>query len=77
MSACKMEPNNSLFLLLSAIVLVQLTRHTSSSGKHSLVIQASSFFDTYLKSRGDCQEVYYNIGRGMHQLGLLVPALDF
>ena len=77
MSACKIEPSNSLFLLLSAIVLVQLTRHTSSSGKHSLVIQASSFFDAYLKSRGDCQEVYYNIGRGMHQLGLLVQALDF
>lgn len=77
MSACKMEPNNSLFLLLSAIVLVQLTCQKFSSGKHSLVTQASSFFDAYLKSRGDCQEVFYNIGRGMHQLGLLTHALDF
>ncbi|EFX88282.1 hypothetical protein DAPPUDRAFT_311610 [Daphnia pulex] len=77
MSACKIDPDNPLFLLLSAIVLVQLTCQKFSSGKHSLVTQASSFFDAYLKSRGDCQEVYYNIGRGMHQLGLLAHALDF
>jgi general transcription factor 3C polypeptide 3 (transcription factor C subunit 4) len=77
MSACKIDPDNLLFLLLSAIVLVQLTCQKFSSGKHSLVTQACSFFDAYLKSRGDCQEVYYNIGRGMHQLGLLAHAVDF
>ncbi|XP_046641592.1 general transcription factor 3C polypeptide 3-like [Daphnia pulicaria] len=77
MSACKIDPDNPLFLLLSAIVLVQLTCQKFSSGKHSLVTQACSFFDAYLKSRGDCQEVYYNIGRGMHQLGLLAHAVDF
>ena len=77
MSACKLEPENPLFLLLSAVVLVQLTCQKFSSGKHSLITQASSFFDAYLKTRGDCQEVYYNIGRGMHQLGLLNQALHF
>lgn len=77
MSACKLEPNNPLFLLLSAIVLVQLTCQKFSSGKHSLVSQASSFFNAYFKTRGYCQEVFYNIGRGMHQLGLLPQALHF
>jgi general transcription factor 3C polypeptide 3 (transcription factor C subunit 4) len=72
-----MEPNNSLFLLLSAIVLVHLTCQNFSSWKHSFVTQASSLFDAYLKSRGDCQEGFYSIGRGIHQLGLLSHALDF
>lgn len=77
MHACKLEPQNPFFLLLSSIVLVQLTCQKFSSGKHSLVSQATSFFDAYMRTRGDCQEVYYNIGRGMHQLGLFPYALDF
>jgi len=77
MHACKLEPDNPFYLLLASIVLVQLTCQKFSSGKHSLVSQISSFFDAYMKTRGDCQEVYYNIGRGMHQLGLLPQALDF
>jgi len=41
------------------------------------VTQATAFFDGYMRTRGNCQEVYYNIGRGMHQLGLLPQALEF
>lgn len=77
MSACKVDSKNPFFLLLSAVVLVQLTCQKFSSGKHSLVTQASAFFDAYRKVRNAPQEVYYNIGRGMHQLGLLPQALKF
>ena len=77
MSACKIEPNNPLMLLLNAVVLVQMTCQKFSSSKHSLVTQASAFFDAYLRSRGNCQETFYNIGRGMHQLGLLPAAIHY
>lgn len=77
MSACKQQPNNPFFLLLNGIVLVQMTCQKFSSSKHSLVTQASTFFDAYLKKRGDCQEAYYNLGRGMHQLGLSPAAIHF
>lgn len=75
--ACKLEPENPFYPLLAAIVFIQLTCQKFSSGKHSLVTQATAFFDAYLRIRGPCQEVYYNIGRGYHQLGLLPQALDF
>ena len=77
MSACKIEPNNPLMLLLNAVVLVQMTCQKFSSSKHSLVKQASTFFDAYLRCRGDCQETFYNIGRAMHQLGLLQAAIEY
>ena len=37
-----------------------------------------SFLSLHTKNlRGDCQEVNYNIGRAMHQLGLLPAALFY
>ena len=39
--------------------------------------QACSFLNTYLHLRGRCQESYYNLGRAMHQLGLLPAALHY
>ena len=75
--ALKLETDNPLFTLLAAIVLIQLACQKFSTGKHSLVTQATAFFDAYLRTRGECQEVYYNIGRGMHQLGLLPQAIHY
>ena len=40
-------------------------------------MQACSFLNTYLHLRGRCQESYYNLGRAMHQLGLLPAALHY
>ena len=39
--------------------------------------QASAFFDAYLRLRGDTQETYYNLGRAMHQLGILPAAIHY
>ena len=77
MSACKQQPDNPFLALLNAIVLVQMTCQKFSSGKHSLTTQASAFFDSYLRLRGDIQECYYNLGRAMHQLGILPSAIHF
>ena len=41
------------------------------------ISQACSFLNTYLHLRGRCQESYYNLGRAMHQLGLLPAALHY
>ena len=40
-------------------------------------LQACAFLNTYLHLRGRCQESYYNLGRAMHQLGLLPAALHY
>ena len=40
-------------------------------------MQACSFLNTYKELRGECQEVYYNLGRAMHQLSLLPAALFY
>ena len=39
--------------------------------------QACAFLNTYKELRGECQEVYYNLGRTMHQLNLLPAALFY
>ena len=40
-------------------------------------LQACAFLHTYLKLRGHCQEAYYNLGRAMHQLGILTAAIHY
>lgn len=77
MSAYKQDPTNPFLALLNGIVLVQMTCQKFSSGKHSLVTQACAFFDSYLRSRGAIQETYYNLGRAMHQLGILPAAIHY
>ena len=42
-----------------------------------LFFQACAFLHTYLKLRGHCQEAYYNLGRAMHQLGILTAAVHY
>ena len=43
----------------------------------SFDFQACAFLNQYLQLRGSCQESYYNLGRAMHQLGLLPAALHY
>ena len=39
--------------------------------------QACAFLNQYVELRGHCQESYYNVGRAMHQLGLLTIAIHY
>ena len=41
------------------------------------LLQGCAFLHTYLKLRGPCQEAYYNLGRAMHQLGILAAAVHY
>lgn len=60
---------------LMGVTLIQMACQKFSAKKHSLVTQGIAFLWQYKDLRGPCglQEVYYNIGRAFHQLGL-VPA---
>lgn len=61
---------------LMGVTLIQMACQKFSAKKHSLVTQGIAFLWQYKDLRGPCglQEVYYNIGRAFHQLGLLPAA---
>lgn len=61
---------------LMGVTLIQMACQKFSAKKHSLVTQGVAFLWQYKDLRGPCglQEVYYNIGRAFHQLGLLPAA---
>jgi len=77
MSAFKQDSDNPLVALMLGLTFCHMACQKFSAKKHSLVVQASSFLNTYKSLRGDCQEVNYNLGRAMHQLGLLPAALHY
>ena len=77
MSAFKADSDNPLVALMLGLTFCHMACQKFSAKKHSLVVQASSFLNTYKSLRGDCQEVNYNLGRAMHQLGLLPAALYY
>merc|ERR1712071_582415 len=77
MSAFKSDPNNPLVALMLGLTFCHMACQKFSAKKHSLVVQACAFLNTYRTLRGDCQEVFYNIGRAMHQLSLLPAALFY
>lgn len=61
---------------LMGVTLIQMACQKFSAKKHSLVTQGIAFLWQYKDLRGPCglQEVYYNLGRAFHQLGLLPAA---
>ena len=77
MSAFKADSDNPLVALMLGLTFCHMACQKFSAKKHSLVVQAASFLNTYKSLRVDCQEVNYNIGRAMHQLGLLPAALFY
>ena len=77
MSAFKADSSNPLTALMLGLTFTHMACQKFSAKKHSLVVQACSFLNTYRSLRGDCQEVLYNIGRAMHQLNLLPAALFY
>ena len=77
MSAFKQDRNNPLIALMLGLTFTHMACQKFSARKHSLVVQACAFLNNYAHLRGYCQESSYNIGRAMHQLGLLPAALHY
>ena len=69
--------SNPLVALMLALTFVHMSCQKFSARKHSLVVQACAFMNTYVRLRGECQECWYNLGRAMHQLGLLPAAIHY
>lgn len=77
MSAFKQERDNPMVALMLGLTFTHMACQKFSAKKHSLVVQSCAFLHKYLQLRGVCQESYYNLGRAMHQLGLLPAALFY
>ncbi|XP_030894206.1 general transcription factor 3C polypeptide 3 [Leptonychotes weddellii] len=43
----------------------------------AMLLKGFSFLNRYLSIRGPCQESFYNLGRGLHQLGLIHLAIHY
>ena len=80
MSAFKSDSDNPLVALMLGLTFCHMACQKFSAKKHSLVVQACSFLNTYRSLRGDCQEVHYNLGRSMPAclllVGRLIPDID-
>ncbi|XP_069973320.1 general transcription factor 3C polypeptide 3-like isoform X2 [Penaeus vannamei] len=75
--AFKQDPSNPLIPLMLGLTFTHMACQKFSGKKHSLVVQACAFLNTYVEMRGECQESMYNLGRAMHQLNLLPQAIHY
>ena len=57
MSAFKADSNNPLTALMLGLTFCHMACQKFSAKKHSLVVQACAFLNTYRMLRGSCQEV--------------------
>ncbi|XP_072019702.1 LOW QUALITY PROTEIN: general transcription factor 3C polypeptide 3-like [Amphiura filiformis] len=73
----KMEPGNPLLNFCIGLCMLHIACQRFSLKKHSLIVQGFSFLKRYEDLRGDSQEVSYNLGRALHQLGLYHLAVHF
>lgn len=75
--AFKQDPSNPLIPLMLGLTFTHMACQKFSGKKHSLVVQACAFLNTYVDMRGECQESMYNLGRAFHQLNLLPQAIHY
>ncbi|XP_014674823.1 PREDICTED: general transcription factor 3C polypeptide 3-like isoform X2 [Priapulus caudatus] len=76
-AAFRQAPKDPLISLCIGLTFFHLASQKFSSKRHSLVVQGCSFLNQYVELRGECQETFYNLGRAMHQLGLLYAAVYY
>eukprot|EP00899_Mesostigma_viride_P008670 jgi/Mesvir1/17804/Mv26536-RA.1 len=68
------QPLVPLFL---AVMYLSAAMSRGVRNRHREVLQAFAFFYRYEELRGPCQEVWYNLGRAYHQLGLVHLAVPY
>lgn len=73
------EHKSPLVALLAGITMSHMACQKFSTNKHTLVIQSIAFLSYYENLRGPDgrQEVYYNIGRAYHQIGIIQKAAEY
>uniref|UniRef100_A0A4W3K204 General transcription factor IIIC, polypeptide 3 n=1 Tax=Callorhinchus milii TaxID=7868 RepID=A0A4W3K204_CALMI len=75
--AFRAQPNEPLHSLCVGLTFIHMASQKFVLKRHPLLVQGFSFLTRYLELRGPCQEVYYNIGRALHQLGLVHFAIHY
>ena len=70
-AAFKSSPSDPFLSLCIGVTFAHLASQRFASKRHSLTVQCCAFLNQYLELRGECQESYFNLGRAMHQLGML------
>uniref|UniRef100_A0A182QC73 General transcription factor 3C polypeptide 3 n=1 Tax=Anopheles farauti TaxID=69004 RepID=A0A182QC73_9DIPT len=71
--------NDPLHAMMIGVTLTQIACQKFTNKKQSLIAQANVFMEKYLAGRPEelRHEVFYNLGRMYHQLGLLHLAVDY
>ncbi|CAD5117133.1 DgyrCDS5941 [Dimorphilus gyrociliatus] len=70
------DKDNAFVCLCIGVALTNLMSVRTEKKKNWLVGQAAAFFSKYKEKRKFDQESYYNLGRAMHQMGLLHLAVE-
>nr|XP_039261100.1 general transcription factor 3C polypeptide 3-like [Styela clava] len=63
-------PSEPMFMLLIGIIYTHISAQRFTTHKNSLVVQALAFLNKYAQHRKCSQEIYYNLARTFHELGL-------
>ncbi|KAM6332602.1 general transcription factor 3C polypeptide 3 isoform 3-T3 [Podargus strigoides] len=75
--AFRANPAEPLYSLCIGLTFIHMASQKYVLKRHALLVQGFSFLHRYLDLRGPCQESFYNLGRGLHQLGLLHLAIHY
>ncbi|XP_038049643.1 general transcription factor 3C polypeptide 3-like [Patiria miniata] len=73
----RQKPNDPFLTFMIAISICHIACQKYTTKRHSLIVQAFAFLKRYEELRGVSQETCYNIGRALHELGLLHMALRY
>ncbi|CDW60262.1 general transcription factor 3C [Trichuris trichiura] len=70
-------PSNPLIYLLIGVTLINIASRRGILQKCDCCMQGFSFLAKHEEIRGSCQEVCYNMGRAMHQMGVVNVAVEY
>ncbi|KAM9664783.1 general transcription factor 3C polypeptide 3 isoform 2-T3 [Trichechus inunguis] len=75
--AFRTHPHEPLYSLCIGLTFIHMASQKYVLRRHALIVQGFSFLNRYLSLRGPCQESFYNLGRGLHQLGLIHLSIHY
>ncbi|XP_039203904.1 general transcription factor 3C polypeptide 3 isoform X2 [Crotalus tigris] len=75
--AFRTNSDEPLYSLCIGLTFIHMASQKYVLKRHALIVQGFSFLQRYLSLRGSCQESYYNLGRALHQLGLVYLAIHY
>uniref|UniRef100_A0A7M4ERU6 Ral transcription factor IIIC subunit 3 n=1 Tax=Crocodylus porosus TaxID=8502 RepID=A0A7M4ERU6_CROPO len=75
--AFRTNPDEPLYSLCIGLTFIHMASQKYVLKRHALLVQGFSFLHRYLGIRGPCQESFYNLGRGLHQMGLVHLAIHY